>query len=352
MIQKITPNDIVTDANWHLCHLDIATYTARFAYVSREIINYVPFLDERFFSTYPGTFVEFDLRLFSNYSIHELNPHPVNYIFHTAFCASTLLTRCINIEGTNVCISEPDVLMQLANLKRNNPSFARSPDWFKTLNTVINLHARPFQKNETVVIKPTNAANNLITDLLALNNNSKAIFMSSSLNEFLISNIKKGPEYEPYNQLLIKCLAMDSDYLSVHKIKNYTKLKRLEKPALAWHMQRDVYRQYFDNSTSINGKTLSMIDLLEQPRKVFTYLNRFFSLQMSEQQIADILLGKAFNSHSKAERIDYDKTIKDAEDSAIIQDNKSEIEHASHWAKTHLGHDSYSYFDDHYLIYD
>jgi hypothetical protein len=350
MNKKITAIDIINDAHWHLCHLDITSYTARFVYLSREVINRATFLDQRFFSTFPGTFIELDLRQFARYDFSQLNPYPVNYIFHTAFCGSTLLTRCLNIEGSNLSLSEPEVLLQLANFKRNFPDFARSPDWLKIVGTVINLLARPFKKGEKILIKPTNSANNLIGDLLALNKDSKALFLNSALPAFLISNLKKGGEYENFCQLLIKCFAMDSDYLSTNNIKNYEQLPPLKKAALAWHMQQDAYAQYFDNTALKQVKSLTVNDFLEQPKQVFTHLSAFFSLQINESKITNILASQSFNTHAKAQAGKYDRNIKRVEDDAIQEENAMTIASAVEWAEKHCGQQTYAYFNEHSLI--
>jgi hypothetical protein len=350
MNKKITAIDIINDAHWHLCHLDITSYTARFVYLSREVINKTTFLDQRFFSTFPGTFIELDLRQFARYDFSQLNPYPINYIFHTAFCGSTLLTRCLNIEGSNLSLSEPEVLLQLANFKRNFPDFARSPDWLKIVGTVVNLLGRPFKKGEKILIKPTNSANNLISDLLALNKDSKALFLNSALPAFLISNIKKGSEYESFCQLLVKCFAMDSDYLSINNIKYYEQLKPLEKAALAWHMQQDVCADFFDNAAFEQGKSLAVHDFLEHPKQVFKHLNAFFSLQMNESEITSILASQSFNTHAKAQTGKYDRNIKRVEDDAIQEENKMAITSAIEWAKKYCGQQTYAYFNEHSLL--
>ncbi len=350
MNQKIAAIDIINDANWYLCHLNITTYTAKFAYLSREIIDKATFLDQRFFDKFTGTFIDLDLRQFARYNFSSLNPHPVNYIFHTAFCGSTLLTRCLNIEGVNLSISEPEVLLQLANFKRNFPDFSKSTDWLKIVGTVINLLARPFSSGEKVLIKPSNSANNLIGDLLSLNKASKAIFMYSPLNAFLISNIKKGVAYEQFCELLVKCFAMDSDYLSTHHIEKYQKLKPLEKSALAWHMQQNEFLHYFNNPPKNQGKALAISDLLADPQQVFTQLNTFLSSEMNQSQIANILTSPAFTTHAKAQVGKYDKNIKRIEDDVIQTENSMVIKNAIHWAETHCGPKIFDYFTEHSLI--
>lgn len=348
MNQQVTATDILQDPNWHLCHLELSSYTATFAYVSRQIIDTTPFLDQRFFSQFPGNFIKLDLRLFAKFPNNR--KQVINYIFHTAFCGSTLLSRCLNIEGNNLSLSEPEVLLQLANFKRNHPEFAKSQDWLKILATVVHLLARPFNRGEKVIIKPTNSANNLIADLSKLNIDSKALFLSSSLNEFFISNIKKGSGYVDFCQLLIKCFSMDSDYLNKNNINDVNALSDLEKAALAWHMQQDNFESALNRAKNDFGKTLSIKEFLDNPKQSLELINEHFSLQLKDGQINAILAGKAFNTHSKGESGDYNKAIKDIESQKIQSTHAVEIESAITWSNNNCGNNKYGYFNQYALI--
>ncbi len=48
----------------------------------------------------------------------SLTENPARFIFHTAFCSSTFLSRCLDVEGVSVCLREPQILLDAANAKR------------------------------------------------------------------------------------------------------------------------------------------------------------------------------------------------------------------------------------------
>lgn len=112
----------------------------------------------------------------------------LHFIFHTAFCRSTLLARALNIEGASVGLAEPGIIASLANFiqaggERVQPGLTRS---------VLRLLARRQPGAEAVFVKPTNHANRLIPALLAAKPDSRAIFMTNGLEPFLASVARKG----------------------------------------------------------------------------------------------------------------------------------------------------------------
>jgi len=112
---------------------------------------------------------------------------PVAWLFHTSFCASTLLARALHLAPNTVCLKEPLVLRRLAD--------ARKSGWplDGLVDTSVKLLGRPWHPGGAVVIKPTHVALNVAQALLAATPHSRAIVLTSSLDDFMVSNIKKEP---------------------------------------------------------------------------------------------------------------------------------------------------------------
>ena len=116
----------------------------------------------------------------------EGNAPAPQYIFHSAFAASTLLARALDVPGIAMGLKEPQILNELAEAARAR---ALSGD---PLRTVVQLLARPFAPGEKVVIKPSNVVNLLAPSLLELDPGSNAIFLFAPLPRFLRSIADKG----------------------------------------------------------------------------------------------------------------------------------------------------------------
>ena len=118
-------------------------------------------------------------------AVASMSPTPANlhFIFHTAFCRSTLLVRALNIPGRSIGLSEPPIIADLvAGGEAAGPFIA----------PLLGLLARPRQPGEAVFVKPTNHANRLIPKLLDAAPNARAILMTNPVEPFLRSVRKRG----------------------------------------------------------------------------------------------------------------------------------------------------------------
>ena len=108
---------------------------------------------------------------------------PLHFIFHSAFCRSTLLARALNVPGKSTGLSEPGIFAAIAN----------AGDAVKPLvPALLSLLAKPRGTEQVVFAKPTNHANRLIPLLLSASPSSKAILMTNDLPVFLKSVRRRG----------------------------------------------------------------------------------------------------------------------------------------------------------------
>lgn len=112
---------------------------------------------------------------------------PLHFIFHTAFCRSTLLVRALNIPEVSIGLSEPGIIASLASAGAAQPGLAQ-----QLIAPCLNLLARPHDGTRAVFVKPTNHANMLIPAMLQARPDARAILMSNALPAFLRSVNRKG----------------------------------------------------------------------------------------------------------------------------------------------------------------
>ncbi|GGD59152.1 hypothetical protein GRI62_00930 [Erythrobacter arachoides] len=112
----------------------------------------------------------------------QVEAGPLHFIFHTAFCRSTLLARALNIEGISVGMAEPGVIAHLASAGERAHGL---------IGPVCNLLSRQWEtaggRSAAVFVKPTNHANALIPALLSARPDATAVLMTNPLPTFLRS---------------------------------------------------------------------------------------------------------------------------------------------------------------------
>ena len=147
--------------DWMLAGFDPEHDVYQFARVSKATYRGSAFLDHRIrplpdaVRSLPGKEVDVLLRCVA--------PQPAGWIFHTAFCASTLLATCLDDEGRTLVLREPAVLSRLAAFERRTGAGGNSA----ARRRVLALTERSYPA-ERVIVKPSNYANALLGSVLGL----------------------------------------------------------------------------------------------------------------------------------------------------------------------------------------
>ncbi|GAB6195945.1 hypothetical protein [Lysobacter xanthus] len=114
-------------------------------------------------------------------------PERLGWLFHTSFCGSTLLARALH-GGSRTVLREPLVLRRLGDARRSG--------WpvDGLLVPAVRLLGRPWSPGGFVLVKPTHAALNVGRELLDAAPASRGIVLTSTFDDFLVSNLKKTAE--------------------------------------------------------------------------------------------------------------------------------------------------------------
>ncbi len=184
------PPDVATvlrDQNWFPHHLRADSGAIEFVHLPRAAHRAVTFLSDEYFD---AAAPRMSCALRDVIPAAGLLPaQPLHFIFHSAFCGSTLLTRLFDIEGVSMGLKEPAGLNDLADIVRRS---GRRTDIKPALAALLALYARPFAPGETVIVKPSNAANAVIDDALSIRPSARALLLHSPLPAFLRSLASKG----------------------------------------------------------------------------------------------------------------------------------------------------------------
>lgn len=328
---------ILADPSMFLWHLDAERSEVAFVPIDETSVEQAAFLDKRA-PVKQAEEKRFPLASFLT-AMDSWMPASgklprVNYIFHTAFCCSTLITRCLHVRGISTSFREPRVLMDVANMKRR----ARMPNTSekfdgRILGSIVCALARPLHTGEHVLIKPTNAANNLLEDIARLPSTGSILLLYSPLTDFLISVIKKGEEGRAFVRRLFNVLALDPGFMFDVPPRNVIEMTDLQLASVVWHMQVENFLRVLARFPDMSIRTLDAEHFLADPRRSLVSMADFFGLSIDSETIETIVTGQIFMSDAKHRSRPYDKTIRQREREEIMLQYGEAIERVLAWSR-------------------
>ncbi|MGB9428803.1 MAG: hypothetical protein WCC11_02840 [Gammaproteobacteria bacterium] len=327
--------ELVSRPEYYLNELDLDTGECGFLKLDKEAYRRSAFMDHRIRS---GTqeLVRVPLGEMEQ-MVRELQsavqPEPVNYIFHTAFCCSTLIARCLDIEDASHALREPSVLMQMANYKRaGNPHYSDRARWRGLLNTVLFLLAKSRSPGEAVLIKPTNAANNLAEELFVHSQVGGVLLLYSNLEQFLVSIIKKGEEGRGFVRKLFNVIRTDSERTRALPLQSLSQLTDLQIAAFVWYSQMDTYLKLLASFPGGRIRTLDCDVFLTDPVGILVKLCDLFGMRVETAVLQGIIAGPIFSKYSKNDIQDYDSAVRKAEYLQVSREHRETLNGILAWS--------------------
>lgn len=284
--------DLVNSENYLAYRFDFNTENVEFLPVSRDEIRRVSALKQEYID--PN-------RQLSPVPLAELAPllespgpsltdNPPRFVFHTAFCASTFLSRCLDVEGVSIGLREPQILLDAANAKRlgwrsrtTRLDFSHLP---KLALLLLRKHAAGAEK---LVIKPINSVNNIIPELLQCTGNGKALMVYTDARNFLLSSLRKGEGGRHVTRAMFDLIRCDFEHLANLGLSAMLHMTDLNIILTLWRLQIEqaegALRRYAPTHTmaSLYGE-----ELIRRPLETLNAANRFFELGIPDERIGEI----------------------------------------------------------------
>lgn len=280
------PATIAADPHWLPHRLDLAGGRLQFLQITRETLTAPGFLADLNEEQAEGA------AWLALADVQAMRPAtgPVHFIFHTAFCRSTLLVRALNVEGVSVGLAEPGVLAQLAG----------AGDAAKDLvKPVCDLLSRPWAEGEAVFIKPTNHANMLIPALLAARPDARGVLMTNPLTSFLKSVDKRALMGRRWGrQLYLEMMSYAGMDLGMDGREQFS-MTDLQAAGLAWFLSQRLFTMLMAGSDAARLRTLDGdrfdLDRVDAVEAVLDLAG----LSFDPQQIEAVVDGPLFARHAK-----------------------------------------------------
>ncbi len=256
-------------------------------------------------------------------------PAPLHFIFHSAYCCSTVLARAVDIPGVSMGLKEPLILNDLVGWRRRG---ADPRQLGATADAILTLLARPFAPGESVVVKPSNVLNGIAPAMLAMRPQSRAILLHAPLPDFLRSIARKGLWGRRWvRELFIGQLRDGIVDLGLGE-QHYLDLTDLQVAAAGWLAQQHVFARLVEKFGAERVRTLDSTALMVRPGEAMAGLSDLFGLGLDARAIEQVLAGPAFTSHSKSNS-GFSAADRLAEQRDAAQTHADEIDKVAVWAE-------------------
>ncbi|MGQ0588829.1 MAG: hypothetical protein ACT4N8_04755 [Sphingosinicella sp.] len=255
-------------------------------------------------------------------------PAPIHFIFHSAYCCSTLLARAFDVEGVATTLKEPVILNDIQGWQSRGGEPARIAEG---LDSALALLARPFAAGEQVIVKPSNLINPFAPAMLAMRPDARALLLYAPLRIYLGSIAKKGMWGRLWVRELFVKLGRSGllDYgFSSEEILRQTDLQIA---AIGWLGQHRLFGQLAERHPD-RVRTLDSETLLARPDGALHALSDLYGLALDEGAAARLAESDAFTRHSKGgEKFGAAERQAEQRDAAAV--HAEEIDKVAVWAE-------------------
>lgn len=257
---------------------------------------------------------------------------PVHFLFHSAFCCSTLLARALDIGGVALALKEPVILNDLIGWRDRGGPPARVAE---ALDHALRLLGQPAENGEAVLVKPSNLVNPLAPAALALRPETRAILLHAPLRTFIASVASKGLEGRHWvRDLWAKLLRGGADPFGFdgEALFRHTDL---QVAALGWLAQHRDFAALADRFGD-RVATLSSAALLADPERALIAAARHYGLTLDDAAVVAIAQGPIFTRHAKTGET-FNAIAREAVHRAAAKAHREEIDKVEQWARAVAG---------------
>ena len=254
-------------------------------------------------------------------------PAPVNFIFHSAYCCSTLLANAFDRAGASSAMKEPQILNDLVGWRQRGGD---PKQLAVVLDNAMTLLARPFEPGERVVIKPSNVVNGIASAMLAMRPEAGCVLLYAPLPLFLASIADKGMWGRLWvRDLLVKQLKDNLVADLGFEPHDHLLQTDLQAAAVGWLAQHRLFGQLAARWPD-RVRTLNSEELLDRPEEAMARIATLFGVPLEPVAIDEIVSG-VFRRDAKFGH-EFSREDRIAQQRARGAVHAEEVEKVSAWA--------------------
>ncbi len=227
---------VIRDAAWLAHRYDPGHDAFHFRHVTRDRRSEVPFLTDDYLGheATPLVLARADCAA----AIADQKTVPLNFLFHSAYCASTMLVQAIGQPGIATGLSEPVLLNDMVGWRRRG---ADPRQHGRVMHDALSLLGRGFGGDHAVVIKPSNIFNPLARGAMTLRPEARALLLYAPLRAFLLSVARKGLGCRLWCRELLENYLADGFVTFGFDARAYFRQSDLQIAAVGWLAQQQAF---------------------------------------------------------------------------------------------------------------
>ncbi len=259
----------------------------------------------------------------------------LHFLFHSAFCNSTLLVRGLDHAGVAMGLSEPVILNDIVGIRRRRELDA--PALGKLTADALMLLGRPWGAGEATVVKPSNIVNPIASALLALRPDARAVLLYAPLALFLNSVARKGLWCRLWVRELAEGLLRDGVIQPLGiTAEDLFRQSDLQVAAVGWLAQQRLFAALHAQFGAARIATLDSETLTKHPADVLRAVGQHYGLAI-DAPLAERMAGAdAFARHSKS-GVAFSAADRAAAQAATAAAHGEEIAQVVKWAEVVAG---------------
>jgi hypothetical protein len=258
------------------------------------------------------------------------------FIFHTAFCGSTLMAQALEALFRCLPLREPEALgnvqyyLQLPEVTRE-----QKQAWFER---VLRLLSRRYEADQGVVVKANDFANPVMIEILKWNRSVPLLFMYTPLREFVAGCVKIQSRREWIHGRYQSIKSGAQTLLNMAEMAEPAPEAYGEMAAIywsyniAWLLKARAY-----DSTHL--RTLDFNHMLERPLEAVQACGQLLGLQPLADVDVTAEMEKLFGVYSKNNTFNYSPQQRSQDIERILAENKTHLDAAETLAQRLLGDD-------------
>jgi hypothetical protein len=333
---------ILDSPEYFLDAIDWQNESFNFVKTTREILSTSSFLDGRTALSKDHDGYSLPISEALGWQKRGIANRPVNrFIFHMSFCGSTLVSRVLDRPGVAITYKEPQVLLQLAAIKAANAEWYRNKEqWHGLMTFVLSQLSKRWSPEEPVVIKPSNWANSMLPQLIEDGGSSRALFLSISADDFLISVFRGGSDRVQFTYaVLVHLVTAFPEFARVIANVEADKLSSADtfaRLSLVVHaIQHKAFAQVSGNISLTDSCRYDYQELLNSPAGYLQRSAKALDLDFKISQLNESIR-KNFSNHSKVTKRPFDMLDARKVDQQVCAAYSEPFSRTFEWAEKNL----------------